>query len=195
MCGKTLLVWRWSVARCGQYFGGYPGALLTQLFSARCVSCFGIRDKVFWRWKWSGVSVSVVNRSIFLGISWCTAHTTILCHLQRCHSYFGIVVIYLWWWKMITYRIFSDKNARLSEEHPSSSGWGGRGHCAGGSLSSKKGLVCLQISWNGLFLHCVLSRKPCKQVTPQLIQKQVMGFSGSRRNCLKLVCANTRFYQ
>ena len=92
---------------------------------------------------------------------------------------------------MITYRIFSDKNARLSEEHPSSSGWGGRGHCAGGSLSSKKGLVCLQSSWNGLFLHCVLSRKHCKQVTPQLIQKQVMGFSGSRRNCLKLVWANT----
>ena len=54
---------------------------------------------------------------------------------------------------MITYRIFSDKNARLSEEHPSSSGWGGRGHCAGGSLSSKRvlfaykfpGMVCFFI--------------------------------------------------
>ena len=54
---------------------------------------------------------------------------------------------------MITYRIFSDKNARLSEEHPSSSGWGGRGHCAGGHYHQKRvlfaykfpGMVCFFI--------------------------------------------------
>ena len=34
----------WSVPRCGQYFGGDPGALNTQLFSPRCLSCFETRD-------------------------------------------------------------------------------------------------------------------------------------------------------
>ena len=34
----------WSVPLRGQYFGGNPGSLLTQLFSARCLSCFETRD-------------------------------------------------------------------------------------------------------------------------------------------------------
>ena len=52
----------WSVPRCGQYFGGDPGALNTQLFSPRCLSCFETRGIVFWRYK---MSIGVYN--LFLG--------------------------------------------------------------------------------------------------------------------------------